>query len=140
MSLYTTYFSSPVQVGTAVDNLQTVTGIGDVTLSQAVNLPLTTSSPTVTVNLPAGVDLHSITVQAIGAPASGGEIYVSIPNSMNNPATTGGLNGFVTPVAFNADLASIYKLSTPVQIVFTCHANVGGPANLVARVSYSFRP
>lgn len=151
MSIYTTYFSSPIQVGKQIDNNQR--GIGDVVLSQTAVAPITTAGAPAYIYLPTGSDLLAIDYAILNgiivtggvmattvAQADGSSPGIAVPNTIN----VGSPNRvYDWPVVFNQSLANVYYTLTEYRLEFRCTTNLvfdGGIApQLVVDIRYCIR-
>lgn len=155
MTIYTTYFNAPVQIGKAVDNLvglsynshtQQTGYVGDVVLSQLVApVPLVTTANDAFALLPPGSDLVAIDIVSTnGVIPSAGVIGV-LPTQADG-SSPGAIQSITlsttstnNPIVLGATLNGVYAIPTAWRIVFRCTTNVGGTPNLIANVRYCVR-
>ena len=142
MTQYATYFSSPIQVGTAIDNLQP--GVGDVVLSQnlAVGNALNSTGYIV---LPKGTDLLQIDLTcSTGVLPGAGAVSIFLSQidgsgSAAGPVVTLSTTLFNNTVAFNGILANAYIIPAPYRLTFTTTTAITGNPGIVAEVRYAIR-
>ena len=145
MTQYATYFSSPIQVGTAIDNLQP--GIGDVVLSQNFEIANAINS-TGYIVLPKGTDLLQIDLTIVnGQLPNAGAVSIFVAQldgsgQATGPATTLSGTLFNTPVVFNGVTGNLYKTPVPYRLIFTTTTAITaatGVSQVVAEVRYAIR-
>ena len=146
MTQYATYFSSPIKVGTAIDNLQP--GIGDVVLSQNLQLANAAGSSGY-ILLPIGSDLQEIDFNITnGFLPTAGVISIFLAQADGSGQTAGPVvtlstatGVFNTAVVFNSILANVYIIPVPYRLIFTTTTAVAGTTapSVVAQVRYCIR-
>jgi hypothetical protein len=90
---YVTYFNSPIQIGTGIDNINT-TDAGDVVLTQTVQFA---GNGTQTIQLPAGAKVILLSADNVsGAAVTAGTINVQDPPGTGLIGATGATAGAIS--------------------------------------------